>query len=257
MDKTEKISFTLIAHNEEQNIKNCLESIKWADEIIVIDCDSTDKTVQIAKKYTNKIYYRKNNPNLNINKSYGIAKAKNNWIFYIDPDEVISTELRGEIKLILENNSIYSAFKIPRKNYFIFKFLKFGGNYPDYQLRFFKKTLAYFPNKHVHEKLIVNGKIGTLTKSLLHFPYKSIKEYIKKLNFYTDFQANYWFQHNKKVNFLNLLYIVFIKANIKFINKYFIKLGFLDSASGLFASLTNSFTLIISYFKLFELIKKK
>src|SRR5208283_5034022 len=98
-----------------------------------------------------------------------------------------------------KNDSIYSAFKIPRKNYFIFKFLKFGGNYPDYQLRFFKKNLAYFPNKHVHEKLIVNGKIGALTKSLLHFPYKSIKEYIKKLNFYTDFQANYWFQLNKKI----------------------------------------------------------
>ncbi len=257
MKKRDKISFSLIAHNEEHNIKRCLESIKWADEIILVDCASTDKTVRIAKKYTKKIYHQKNNPNLNINKSFGISKAKHNWIFYIDPDEEVSLDLKNKILKILQNDSLFNAYRMPRKNFYIFNFLKYGGNYPDYQIRLFKKNHAKFLKKHVHEKLIIKGETGTLKTPLLHYPYNTIKEYIKKLNFYTNFQADFWHVNKKKINIIGLLYIFFIKSYIKFIKKYILKFGFLDGMAGLFAAFSNSLTIIISNFKLFELYQKK
>lgn len=252
MKNKAKISFSIIAHNEEHNIKRCLESIKWADEIILVDCESTDRTVKIAKQYTKKIYPRENNPNLNINKSFGISMAKNKWIFYIDPDEEVSGDLKKEIFNIIRDDSRYNAYKIPRKSFYIFNFLKFGENYPDYQIRLFKQGYAKFPNKHVHEKLQVKGNIGKLKSLMFHYPYQSIQEYIKKLDFYTDFQADFLFKAHKKMPLIKLLYVVFFKSGIKFLKKYFIKLGFLDGAAGLFAAFTHSITIIVSNFKLYE-----
>ncbi len=138
MKNQDKISFSLIAHNEGHNIQRCLESIKWANEIIVVDCESTDNTIKITKKYTKKIYHRKNETNLNINKSFGISRAKNKWIFYIDPDEEISNSLKKEILNILKNKSEYTAYKMPRKSFYVFNFLKYGENNPDFQTRLFK-----------------------------------------------------------------------------------------------------------------------
>lgn len=259
-DKKIKISFSLIAHNEEKHIKRCLESIKWADEIIVVDCESKDNTVKIAKKYTDKIYKRKNNPNLNINKSFGISKTNGEWIFYIDPDEEITSELKSEILNLINNETEYAAFKIPRLNYYVFGFLKHGGNYPDHQIRLFKRNKAYFPNRHVHERLIVNGKIGKLKNPMKHYPYLTISEYIKKLNFYTDFQVDFWIKTKKKITKFKLIYNITFMPLIKFFERFFIKAGFLDGSAGLFAALSNSFTHIISYLKLYEKftrIKKK
>ncbi|MBU1077712.1 MAG: glycosyltransferase family 2 protein [Spirochaetes bacterium] len=257
MKKQEKISFSLIAHNEEQNIGRCMQSIKWADEIILIDCASTDRTVPIAKKYTKKIFHRKNDANLNINKSFGISKTKNKWVFYIDPDEQVTPSLKREILSVLKNDQDCNAFKIPRKNFYIFRFLKHGGNYPDYQVRLFKKDKAEFPNRHVHEKLHVKGKTGKLNSPFNHYPYSSIKEYIQKLNFYTSFQSKFWFDAGVRTNMIKLLFFIFFRSNFMFIKKYFLKLGFLDGLAGLFAALGHSATYIISNFKLYELLNKK
>ncbi len=250
-----KISFTLIAHNEEKNIKRCLESIKWADEIIVVDCESKDKTAAIAKKYTNKIYRKKNNPNLNINKSFGISKARGEWIFYIDPDEVITQELKEEIIKTINSDTKYNGFKLPRLNYYAFGFLRHGGNYPDTQLRLFRRGKAKFPNKHVHERIHISGKIGRLKNHMLHYPYNSVSEYIKKINFYTDFQVNYWLKENKKLTRFDLLFNITYKPIQKFIERFIIKAGFLDGTAGFFAAFTNSITHIINYLKLYEQLK--
>ncbi len=250
-----KLSFSIIAHNEEHNIKRCLESIKWANEIIVVDCESTDNTVKIAKRYTNRIYKRKNLVNLNINKSYAISKSRGEWIFYIDPDEVITPQLKEEILKVINQDTNFDGFKIPRLNYYIFGFLKHGGNYPDYQLRLFRKGKGKFPNKHVHERIVIDGKIGKLKSNMLHFPYTTISEYIKKLDFYTSFYADYWIKNRKNVNSLSLLVNLSYKPIIKFFERYVLKGGFLDGIAGFFAAFSHSTTHIITYFKFYYYYK--
>ncbi len=252
-----KLSFSLIAHNEEKNIKRCLESIKWADEIIVVDCESSDNTVKIAGKYTKNIFHKKNNANLNINKSFGISKAKGEWIFYIDPDEVITKNLKKEILHIINSDTEYSGFKLPRLNYYGFGFLHHGGNYPDTQLRLFKKGKAKFPNKHVHERLKVDGKVGRLKNYMLNYPYNTVSEYINKLNFYTDFQTDYWIKRGKKLTKTGLILNITYKPIQKFFERFILKAGFLDGLAGFFAAFTNSITHIINYLKLYEKFKIK
>ncbi len=252
-----KLSFSIIAHNEEKNIKRCLESIKWADEIILVDCESNDKTVEIAKRYNVKIFKRKNNPNLNINKSFGISKAKGEWIFYIDPDEVITKELKREIIEVINSNTEYNGFKLPRLNFYAFNFLRHGGNYPDTQLRLFRKGKARFPNKHVHERIEVEGKVGRLKNYMLHYPYNTVAEYINKINFYTDFQVDYWIKKGKSINKFKFIYNITYKPLQKFFERFFLKAGFLDGVGGFFAAFTNSVTHIINYLKFYEYIKKK
>lgn len=247
--KKSKISFVIIAHNEEQNIVSCLESISWADEIILVDCESTDQTVKLAKKYTEKIFLRKNIPNLNINKSFGIKQATNEWIFYIDPDERITPELAEQIKKIILQNDGYNGYIFPRKNYYFGKWLKHGGKYPDRQLRLFRRNKGYFACKHVHERLIVEGKYGKLNYPILHCTYKTVDEFLKKYCFYTSFQAGYLKQEGMRPNLKNFLLYFFILPLKRFTDRYFIKLGILDGVTGLFACIFESLFFVVSYMK--------
>ena len=163
-----KLSVSIIGYNEDCCLDRCLSSVKDADEIIYVDCESFDDSVEVAKKYTDKIYSRKNNPNLNVNKSFGFTKATNEWLLYIDPDESVSYELWKEIKEIINSNSKYDGYYMPRKNYYFGKWLKRGAKYPDYQLRLFKKDKGEFQCAHVHEKIKVDGKLGYLKNPILH-----------------------------------------------------------------------------------------
>ncbi|PIU83797.1 MAG: glycosyltransferase family 2 protein, partial [Elusimicrobia bacterium CG06_land_8_20_14_3_00_38_11] len=200
------ISVSIIGHNEEKNIERCLESVRWADEIIFVDCASKDKTVEIAKKYTTKIFYKENNPNLNVNKQFGIEQCNGDWILYLDPDEVVTEELKNEILSEVSRfqlakfrlKSGIGGFLIPRKDFYFGKFLRFGGKYPDYQLRIFKKGFAKFLCKNVHEKVSIDGQILKLKSPMLHYPYQDISDMLKKSNFYTSRKAEYLFSQNKK-----------------------------------------------------------
>ena len=187
-----KISTVIITLNEEENIKECLESIKWTDEIIVIDSFSTDNTVKICKNFSKnvKVFKRKWTGYSN-QKNFGIKKAKYNWILSIDADERITPELKEEIKEVLSQKNkeeYYKGYKIPRKNFYFGKWIKWGGNYPDYQLRLFHKKYGKFKNIPVHEGVIVNGPVSTLKNPLLHYSYKNIDEYFKRFMKYTELE---------------------------------------------------------------------
>ena len=241
------ISVSIIGHDEEKNIERCLESVKWADEIIFVDCESTDKTAEIVKRYTQKIFSRENNPNLNVNKQFGIEQCKNSWILYLDPDEVITGNLRKEMLSVIqtEGNEV-RGYSIPRKNYYFGKFLRFGGKYPDYQLRFFKNGFAKFSCKHVHEKIDVDGKVKKFESPMLHYPYQDISDMLKKSNFYTSRKAEYWFSNGKTPKF------ILMQSLIKFFKLYFLKLGFLDGFTGFSVSLMDSYNEFVSLLKLKE-----
>lgn len=192
-----KLSVVLATFNEEKNIARCLESVKdLADEIVIVDGTSTDKTVEIAKKFGAKVTVTDNPPNFHINKQKAIDKATGDWILQMDADEVVSDALASEIKLkvhgsqfTVNNNgkskiengeSVADGYWMPRKNYFLGRFLMKGGQYPDYTVRLYKKGKGKLPQKDVHEQAVIEGKVGYLNEALLHYPYENFTAYLHK-----------------------------------------------------------------------------
>src|SRR3989344_3816517 len=142
-----KLSVVISAFNEERKIADCLSSVKFADEIILIDNTSTDKTQEVSKKFTSKIFIRPNNPMLNVNKNFGFAKTTGDWILSLDADEEVSKELADEIKTLIKKNPKENGFWIPRKNFTFGKWTEHAGWYPDHQLRLFRKDKGEFLDK--------------------------------------------------------------------------------------------------------------
>ena len=198
-----RLSIALATHNEEENLKRCLDSVKRiASEIVIVDGDSSDKTVEIAKSFGAKIIVRENPIMFHINKQKAIDESTGDWILQLDADEFVSAELADEIKKLInmseeeideyqketpsllkkhheilekrdgsigKENEHYAAFFVPRANYFLGRFLKFGGVYPDGVIRLFKKGKAYLPCKDVHEQYVVEGRVGWLRNDLMHW----------------------------------------------------------------------------------------
>ena len=189
------IGISMIAHNEERQIANALKSAAFADDIVVVNCESIDKTAEIVKGFEKvRLFDRPNNKNLNVNKSFGFEQLKTDWIFYLDPDEIITPELAEEIKTVINSDAKHVAYRLPRKNIFFGRWLAHGSQYPDTQLRLFKLGHAAFANQHVHEMLKVDGSTGNLQQPFEHHPYPEIADYLRKMIFYTGFQAEFW--HN-------------------------------------------------------------
>ena len=180
----ETISISIIGYNEAENLTACLEALNWVDEIIFVDCESQDNSLEIARRYTTKVYSRPNVRNLNINKQFAIDQCNSSWVIYLDPDEIIPPETADWIREMIQTSS-HAAFYFPRKNYMLGHWLKYGGQYPDFQLRLFRRGKARFPCKHVHERLEVSGTIGKSTFDLLHYPYRTLEQVVNKFNFYT------------------------------------------------------------------------
>ncbi len=244
------ISVVISAYNEEEKIEDCLKSAKnLADEIIFIDNSSSDKTSQIAKKYTDKIFTLPNDPvMLNRNKNYGFEKATCKWIISLDADERITKELSSEIKKVVSGD-IYSGFEIPRKNIIFGKWIRHSIWWPDYNLRLFKKGAGKFPLKHVHEKLELIGKVGKLQNPMVHYNYQTISQYIKKLdNTYTESEAQNFIQSGKDVHWYDA-----IRWPISdFVKTYFFQEGYKDGLHGLVLSQLQAFYSLVFFAKVWE-----
>ncbi len=237
------ISASIIAHNEEKNIGACLESLAWVNEIILVDCESTDKTAEIAARYPVKMFSRPNASNLNINKQFAIDQCSGEWIIYVDPDETIPMELQEEIKALLMKGHSADAYSIPRKNHYFGRWLRHGGKYPDLQLRLFRKGTASFPCRDVHEKLTVLGKEALLTNSFAHFPYRDYDDVIKKLDFYAALKAEKFIKADRPAA------LGPARAFRRFAVSYFLKLGFLDGPEGFAAAVIDMFNEVLAYLK--------
>ena len=186
-----KISVVISAFNEQNLIEDCLKSVKFvADEIVFVDNTSSDKTTEIARKYTDKIFIRPNDPvMLNKNKNFGFGKATGNWILSLDADERITPKLSAEIRKAIHDNH-FLGYEIPRKNIIFGKWIKHSIWWPDYNLRLFKKGFGKFPQKHVHEKLEVAGRVGRLKNPIIHYNYQTVSQFIRKLDTtYTESEA--------------------------------------------------------------------
>lgn len=242
-----KISAIIIAGNEEKNIRDCLESVKWCDEIILVDSESIDKTVEIAKEYTDKIFIKKWEGFAD-QKKYLLEKAANEWVLSLDADERVSDELREEVENLLINETQYDGYKIPRESYFLNKKIKHCGWYPDYQLRLFQKSKTQVTERKVHEGFIVDGKVGTLKNNLIHFTHQNIAETISKINSYSTLEAEEKFD-KKKVKPLQIL----THPIAAFLNHFFSRKGYKEGVHGLMISLIHAMTNMLTYMKLWEM----
>lgn len=226
-----KISVALATYNEEENIGPCLESVRgWVDEIVIVDGFSTDRTVEIAKKHGAKVFITTNKPIFHINKQIAIDKCRGDWILQLDADERVSEELKNEILSILEPE--FAAYYIPRKNYFLGRWLRKGGQYPDYVIRFFKKEKAYLPCKSVHEQMEVDGKAGYLKGHLKHYTAPTFSRYLTNANRYTSLTATKMMEQKLPIKLLMALKYLWLKPFITFISLYVRHKGFLDSWQG-------------------------
>ena len=246
------LSITIIGHNEIEHLRELLPQLKWADEIVYVDCESHDGSLEVVREAGCRIYSRPNNTNLNVNKSYAMEQANGDWVFYVDPDERIPEILVSEIEKVIQDTT-NSAFKLNRRNHYFGKWLRHGSQYPDTQLRLFRKDSAHFPNRHVHEKLVVEGSIGKLNNDMLHFPYLNISQFLSKFDFYTRVEAGYLRDSGVRITAGNSLRFLVLKPFSRFFRRYFLKGGFRDGLPGLFCAIFDALNFVVRYFKLWEL----
>lgn len=248
MDK-QTLSVVLAVFNEEQNLPKCLESVKGlADEIVIADGGSTDKTVEIAKSFGAKIIETDNPPIFHINKNKAIDAATKDWVLQLDADEQVSPNLANEIKKVI-NEGEFDGFWVPRSNYFLGRFLKKGGQYPDYTLRLYGRGKGRLPAKDVHEQTIVAGKVGYLKNDLLHFRDIKFKKYLDGLGRYTEIMTIHMKNDNLKVNLITCLDHFLVKPFWWFLKTYFRHLGFVDSWQGFVFSFFSALRFPIAYSK--------
>lgn len=231
------ISAVILTKNEEKNIKKCLESIKWCDELIVVDDQSTDKTTSIAEKMGAKIYVRELNGDFSKQRNFGLEKAKGDWILFVDADERVTEPLWFEI-MQHTNSSISNAngFYIKRRDIMWDRELSYGETGSSKFIRLGKKGFGKWEGA-VHEKWKIKGKKIILEKELVHYPHDNVKSFLNEINFYTSLRAEELQRKNVKSNFLSIL----IYPVGKFFINYITKQGFRDGAPGLINAVMMSF----------------
>ncbi len=243
------VSIVISAYNEEKKILDCLKSVKWADEIIVIDNSSLDKTSDISKKNGAKVFLEKNNLMLNVNKNLGFLKAKNEWILSLDADERVSGELAEEIIKTIKNNPKENGFWIARKNMIFGKWIQNSIWWPDYQLRLFRKNKGKFPEIDVHEMLNVEGDTGKLENSIVHYNYESVSQYLYKMDrIYTENAVKNILDSKTELSWHG---VIRMPAE-DFLKTFFLQKGYRDGLHGLVLSLLQAFYSIIIFAKVWE-----
>ncbi len=243
-----KISACIITFNEEANIRRCLESVKWCDEIVILDSFSTDKTQDICREYTDNIFQ---------NEWMGYVGQRNlirekatcEWVFYLDADEEVSSELQTEIFEQLESYSEkIVGYQFPRRVQYLGKWVLHGEWYPDIKLRLFKKDVGKSVGSEPHDYVIVDGAVKTLKYPINHYTYSGIEDHLKTVNNFTTIAADEKFKKNLRCSWFS----IFFRSQWRFVRGYILKAGFLDGKRGLLIALISSFSVFIKYTKLWE-----
>lgn len=258
MNKRQTLSVVLATFNEEDNLPGCLESVKdMAEEIVIVDGGSQDKTLEIAKEFNAKIIQTDNPPVFHINKNKAIDAATGDWILQLDADEIVTKDLADEIKKKINSNLDINGYWLPRRNFFLGRFLTKGGQYPDYTLRLYRRGTGRLPAKDVHEQAQVSGTVGYLKNDLLHLRDKVFSEYLKRFNRYTDLLASQLKEKNTCINVFSFISYVIIRPIFWFLKVFIRHKGFVDGFPGFVFAFFSSLRFPISYFKLWKLYGKE
>jgi glycosyltransferase involved in cell wall biosynthesis len=245
-----RLSVVLITHNEEKNIRRTLESVRWADEIVVIDSGSTDATVAICREYTDKVYHQEwlgygRQKNLAIDRSSG------EWILSLDADEPIEPALADEIRRIISSAEALDGYWIPRKAFVLGKWIRHGGWYPDYNLRLFRRGKGRFEERVVHEAVRVDGRLGRTRAAIEHHSYPDLSSYMSALDKYSSLSVEVMARTKItafRASWINILF----RPVLTFLFKYFFRLGFLDGKAGFVLNVFHSYYVFAKYAKAWE-----
>jgi glycosyltransferase involved in cell wall biosynthesis len=243
------LSVIVITKNEAHNIVDCLESVKWADEVVIVDCGSDDKTVDLARRYSQKIYV-KPWEGYAAAKNFALEQCTGDWILWLDADERVTKELGKEIQIIVgQGIADVVGFEFSRKAFFLGKWIKHCGWYPGYVIRLFLRGSGRWSNKKVHEHLELEGKTGRLRSDLLHYTDPNLWHYFDKFNRYTTLAAEELIGKGERFRLSQLV----VRPVWLFVKMYFLKLGFLDGVPGFILCVLSSCYVFTKYAKLWEL----
>jgi glycosyltransferase involved in cell wall biosynthesis len=243
-----KISVIVIAGNEESNIEDCLESVAWADEIVVVDSESTDGTVEIAKRFTPNVHTRAWRGYAN-QKAYALQAASNEWVLSLDADERVQPKLADEIAAAELN--AFDGYRIKRDNYFLGKRIRGCGWGRDYQVRLFRKSRTTVIDRPVHEGFKVDGTMGTLAGAITHYSYRTLKEAFAKIDTYSTLEAEEK-AHRMSANPIAML----CAPPLAFLHHFIVRRGFIDGTYGAMVSLMHALTKMQVRMKIWEMRRK-
>jgi len=254
-----RLSVALATFNEDKCLADCLKSVRdLADEIVVVDGSSTDKTVEIAKSFGARVIVTSNKPIFHLNKQEAIDKCRGDWILQLDADEMVTPELAKEIREIVESanqEKLAAAYWIKRKKMFLGHWIKKGGQYPDLVIRLFKKGKAYLPCQSVHEQMQVKGEVGWLENPMIHLPTPSFSVYITKDNRYSTLSANELYQEKISLGVGSFLKYIVWKPLQTFLSLFLRHAGFLDGFPGFVFALYSGLHHTAAYVKYWEMRK--
>ncbi|MGB3345216.1 MAG: glycosyltransferase family 2 protein [Aequorivita sp.] len=251
MENTIKITALAITLNEAHNIEGYIKNLWFADEIIIVDSFSTDRTVDLASKHEKVIVYQREFDNFSAQKNFAISKAKNDWVTFFDLDEEVTEPLAREIVAVSKNPKAIAYF-VKRNYNFMGKRIRFSGFQTDYVIRFFNKNHCQYNANLVHETIEADGKTAKLKNSCPHYTYKSFDHYTGKLHQYSELQAQMLYEKGKKPNLYHFLF----RPWYRFWHQYVVRLGILDGKEGFILAYVSAFSVFKRYVNLWLLYRK-
>ena len=247
------LSVALAVYNEESSLAECLDSIKdLAHEIVIVDGNSSDNTVQIAESYGAKVIRESNRQNFHINKQLAIDACTGDWVLQLDADERVSSMLANEIKQVIRDPGAKDAYYLKRRNYFLGRFMNKGGMYPDPVIRLFKKGKAKLPQASVHELMEVDGTLAWLHNDLIHIADPTFTRYLLRSNRYTTLTSLDYARDNIGTSTVTILNYMLLKPFVRFVTIYFRHKGFQDGFPGFVFALYSGLHIASSYVKYWE-----
>jgi glycosyltransferase involved in cell wall biosynthesis len=246
-----RLSVIIIALNQEDNIVPCLETVKWADEIVLVDSGSTDRTLELARDFTDRLYTI-DWPGFGAAKNFALDQATGDWVFSLDTDERVSAALREEILAVVKGDGTLAGYRVPRKNYFAGRWIRRLGWYPNYTLRLFQRGQGRFRERAVHEEVEVAGPVGFLQDPLDHYSYDSVSDYLSRQDRYARLAAREMLGEGRRPRCGEL----FWRPLVHFFKLYVFRLGFLEGRLGYTLAVLAGLYNFLKYYYLRELFQE-
>lgn len=241
------ISACVIVYNEERVIARCLESLQWADEVVIVDAFSTDRTVEIARRYTDHVFQHPWSGHV-AQKNIALRYAQYAWVFAIDADEVVSEELRDRIRTVTAEAGALEGYFVRRRVFYLGRWVNHCGWYPEYKLRLFRRGRAAWGGVDPHDRILLDGRAGRLQGDLYHYPYQDVSHHLEKINRYSSIAAEEMTKRGKRFHWWQVV----VHPLVRFIKMYLLKRGFLDGGAGLMVCLLGALYVSMKYIKLWE-----
>jgi len=243
-----RLTVTVITKNEASNLEAALQSVRWADEIVVVDSESTDETVAIARRFTERVYTQ-TWPGYVAQKNRAATLASHDWILSLDADERVTPELADEIQSTLAGPPALPAFRMPRATFYLGRWIRTTDWYPDRHTRLYDRRSAQWAGQYVHESVAVHGAIGDLAGELRHFPYRDVSDHLETIDRYTTYAARQMHEQGRRAGLLQLAG----HPPLAFVRNYIVHGGFKDGVPGFIVSSLNAYYVFLKFAKLWEL----